>query len=87
MNLLLGTKREIAPFAAVLPNLRLYALDFSGHGERTIPAQGVVGAYKNIGDIPVPTIVRLQGTNAVEAMELIDNSGLKAADRVKEVLK
>ncbi|MBX2978877.1 MAG: ADP-forming succinate--CoA ligase subunit beta [Flavobacteriales bacterium] len=59
-------------------------------------AQGVVDAYKNIGDIPVPIIVRLQGTNAVEAKQLIDNSGLKvlsavalqeAADRVKEVLK
>ncbi len=58
-------------------------------------AQGIVDAYKNIGDIPVPIIVRLQGTNAVEAKELIDNSGLKvlsavalqeAADRVKEVL-
>ena len=59
-------------------------------------AQGVVDAYKNIGDIKVPIIVRLQGTNAVEAKQLIDNSGLKvlsavalqdAADRVKEVLK
>nr|MBP8824672.1 succinate--CoA ligase subunit beta [Flavobacteriales bacterium] len=59
-------------------------------------AQGVVDAYKNIGDIKVPIIVRLQGTNAKEAKELIDKSGLKvlsaislqeAADRVKEVLK
>lgn len=58
-------------------------------------AQGVVDAYKNIGDIPVPIIVRLQGTNAIEAKELIENSGLKvhsvvllkeAADKVKEVL-
>ncbi|MEX2595382.1 MAG: ADP-forming succinate--CoA ligase subunit beta [Salibacteraceae bacterium] len=58
-------------------------------------AQGVVDAYKNIGDIPVPIIVRLQGTNAVEAKKIIDDSGLKvqsaivlqeAADRVKEVL-
>lgn len=59
-------------------------------------AQGIVDAYKNIGDIKVPIIVRLQGTNAKEAKELIDNSGLKvlgavalqeAADKVKEVLK
>ena len=59
-------------------------------------AQGVVDAYKNIGDITVPIIVRLQGTNAIEAKKLIDDSGLKvlsavalqeAADRVKEVLK
>ena len=43
----------------------------------------------------MPIIVRLQGTNAVEAKLLIDNSGLKvysaillkeAAARVKEVL-
>ena len=58
-------------------------------------AQGVIDAYQEIGDIPVPIIVRLQGTNAVEAKALIDNSGLKvfsaillkeAAERVKEVL-
>jgi len=39
-------------------------------------AQGIVDAYKNIGNIPVPIIVRLQGTNAVEAKKLIDESGL-----------
>ena len=58
-------------------------------------AQGIVDAYKNIGNIPVPIIVRLQGTNAVEAKELIDASGLdvhsvvefqEAADKVSEVL-
>ncbi len=58
-------------------------------------AQGVVDAYKNIGDIPVPIIVRLQGTNAEEAKKLIDESGLKvhsavllkeAAQKVSEVL-
>ena len=58
-------------------------------------ANGVVQAYKNIGDIPVPIIVRLQGTNATEAKQIIDDSGLnvhsaitlqEAADRVKEVL-
>ena len=58
-------------------------------------AQGVVDAYQNIGDIKVPIIVRLQGTNADIAKELIDNSGLNvrsavalqdAADAVKEVL-
>lgn len=40
-------------------------------------AQGVVDAYKNIGEINVPIIVRLQGTNAEEGKELIDASGLK----------
>lgn len=58
-------------------------------------AQGVIDAYKNIGDIKVPIIVRLQGTNAEEAKKLIDASGLKvhsavileeAARKVKEVL-
>lgn len=59
-------------------------------------AQGIVDAYKNIGEIPVPIIVRLQGTNAVEAKKIIDESGLKvfsaiqlkeAADLVNVVLK
>ncbi len=58
-------------------------------------AQGIVDAYNNIGDINVPLIVRLQGTNAEEAKKLIDESGLKvesvillqeAADKVAEVL-
>jgi succinyl-CoA synthetase beta subunit len=58
-------------------------------------ANGIVQAYKLIGDIRVPIIVRLQGTNAVEAKEIIDNSGLNvfsaitlkdAADRVKELI-
>jgi len=58
-------------------------------------AQGVVDAYKNMGNIPVPIIVRLQGTNAEEAKKLIDESGLnvhsavqlqEAADKVKEIL-
>jgi succinyl-CoA synthetase beta subunit len=39
-------------------------------------ANGVVEAYKSIGAIHVPVIVRLQGTNAVEAKQIIDNSGL-----------
>lgn len=59
-------------------------------------AQGVVDAYKNMGDaINVPIIVRLQGTNADIAKTLIDNSGLdvqsavefqEAADKVQHVL-
>jgi len=40
-------------------------------------AQGVVDAYQSIGDINVPVIVRLQGTNAGEARKLIDDSNLK----------
>ena len=59
-------------------------------------AQGIVDAYKNMGDtIQLPIIVRLQGTNANIAKQLIDDSGLEvqsailfqeAADKVQEVL-
>jgi succinyl-CoA synthetase beta subunit len=58
-------------------------------------AQGIIDAYKNMGNIRVPIIVRLQGTNADIAKELIDNSGLdvlsatefqEAADKVQAVL-
>ncbi|MCP4313684.1 MAG: ADP-forming succinate--CoA ligase subunit beta [Bacteroidetes bacterium] len=58
-------------------------------------AQGVVDAYKSIGQIDIPVIVRLQGTNAEEAKVLIDNSGLEvhsaitleeAAGKVKEMV-
>ncbi|MGB3946630.1 MAG: ADP-forming succinate--CoA ligase subunit beta [Bacteroidia bacterium] len=56
-------------------------------------AQGIVEAYKNMGNITVPIIIRLQGTNAIEAKKIIDESGLKvfsaitlqeAADLVKK---
>jgi succinyl-CoA synthetase beta subunit len=59
-------------------------------------ANGVVEAYKSIGKINVPVIVRLQGTNAIEAKQIIDNSGLavfsavsfsEAAALVTKVLK
>jgi succinyl-CoA synthetase beta subunit len=58
-------------------------------------AQGIVDAYKNMGDIQVPIIVRLQGTNAEIAKKLIDDSGLEvhsaiqlqeAADLVKKMI-
>ena len=58
-------------------------------------AQGIVDAYKNLGSLPVPLIVRLQGTNAEEAKQLIDNSGLnvhsvitleEVAEKIKEIL-
>jgi succinyl-CoA synthetase beta subunit len=58
-------------------------------------ASGVVEAYKNIGNIDIPIIVRLQGTNAEEGAKIIEESGLKvssaillkdAVDRVREVL-
>jgi len=58
-------------------------------------AQGVVDAYNSIGNIKIPVIVRLQGTNAIEGKNLIDKSGLKvysaiglqeAADLVKKLV-
>jgi succinyl-CoA synthetase beta subunit len=45
-------------------------------------AQGVIDAYKVLGDIRVPIIVRLQGTNAEEAKKLIDDSGLKVQSAI-----
>ena len=59
-------------------------------------ANGVVQAYKNIGEINVPIIVRLQGTNSKEGAKIIDESCLEvfskntlqeAADKVNEILK
>ena len=45
-------------------------------------AQGVVDAYKSIGNINIPVIVRLQGTNAEEGKELIDKSGLEVSSAI-----
>ncbi len=78
------------------PNVKAILLNiFGGIVRCDRVAQGVVDAYKKIGEIKIPVIVRLQGTNAKEGKELIDNSGLKvhsaitlqeAADLVKEVM-
>jgi succinyl-CoA synthetase beta subunit len=45
-------------------------------------AQGVIDAYKSIGNIDIPIIVRLQGTNADVAKKLIDESGLKVQSAI-----
>ncbi len=45
-------------------------------------AQGVIDAYQSIGDIKIPIIVRLQGTNAEVAKDLIDKSGLKVESAI-----
>lgn len=78
------------------PNVKAILINiFGGIVRCDRVAQGVVDAYKNMGSIPVPIIVRLQGTNAIEAKKIIDDSGLnvhsavllqEAADKVKEVL-
>jgi succinyl-CoA synthetase beta subunit len=59
-------------------------------------AEGIVSAYKNLKEIEVPIIVRLQGTNSMKAKEIIDNSGLnvlsatgfsEAAKKVQTAIK
>lgn len=91
-------KRVEAAFKIILKDENVKAIlinIFGGIVRCDRVAQGVVDAYKNMGEIPVPIIVRLQGTNAEEAKKLIDDSGLnvhsavilqEAADKVKEVL-
>jgi len=79
------------------PNVKAILINiFGGIVRCDRVAQGVIDAYQEIGNIPVPIIVRLQGTNAVEAKKLIDESGLEvfsaiqlkeAADLVTKVLK
>ncbi len=78
------------------PNVKAILINiFGGIVRCDRVATGVVEAYRKIGNIPVPVIVRLQGTNAEEGKKIIDDSGLKvysaitlkeAADRVKELV-
>jgi succinyl-CoA synthetase beta subunit len=78
------------------PNVKAILINiFGGIVRCDRVAQGVVEAYKNIGEIDIPIIVRLQGTNAEEGAKIIDDSGLKvtsavllkdAAKRVREAL-
>ena len=78
------------------PNVKAILLNiFGGIVRCDRVANGVVEAYKTIGDINIPVIVRLQGTNAEEGKQIIDDSGLKvhsaitlqeAANLVKEVV-
>ncbi|WP_411894660.1 ADP-forming succinate--CoA ligase subunit beta [Winogradskyella sp. A2] len=90
--------RVEAAFKIILkdPNVKAILINiFGGIVRCDRVAQGVIDAYRNLGNINVPIIVRLQGTNADIAKELIDNSGLdvlsatefqEAADKVQEVL-
>jgi len=91
-------ERVEAAFHIILkdPNVKAILVNiFGGIVRCDRVAQGIVDAYKNMGNIEVPIIVRLQGTNADIAKELIDNSGLavqsaiefqEAADKVQAVL-
>ena len=79
------------------PNVKAILINiFGGIVRCDRVAQGVVDAYQTVGDIRVPVIVRLQGTNASEGKALIDRSGLKvysaitlqeAAGLVKDLVK
>jgi len=92
-------KRVEEAFRIILkdPNVKAILVNiFGGIVRCDRVANGIVDAYKNMADqINVPIIVRLQGTNAELAKEIIDNSGLEvhsavqfqeAADKVKAVL-
>lgn len=92
-------KRVETAFRIILkdPNVEAILINiFGGIVRCDRVAEGIVEAYKNMGDaIKVPIIVRLQGTNAEIAKELIDKSGMpirsatefqEAADQVKAAL-
>jgi len=65
------------------PNVKVILVNiFGGIVRCDRVAQGIVDAYRNIGVIDMPIIVRLQGTNAVEAKVLIEQSGLKVFSAV-----
>ena len=91
-------KRVEIAFRLILrdPNVKAILVNiFGGIVRCDRVAQGIVDAYNNMGDISVPIIVRLQGTNAEIAKEIIDNCDFKvysatefqeAADKIQEVL-
>ncbi len=65
------------------PNVKAILINiFGGIVRCDRVANGVVEAYKNIGDISIPIIVRLQGTNAEEGAKIINESGLKVQSAV-----
>ncbi|MNU14910.1 MULTISPECIES: ADP-forming succinate--CoA ligase subunit beta [Edaphocola] len=65
------------------PNVKAILINiFGGIVRCDRVAAGVIEAYNNLGDIQIPIIVRLQGTNAVEAKKLIEESGLKVQSAI-----
>ncbi|HIF15433.1 MAG TPA: ADP-forming succinate--CoA ligase subunit beta [Bacteroidetes bacterium] len=66
------------------PNVKAILINvFGGIVRCDRVAQGVIDAYNNIGEINIPIIVRLQGTNAEIAKKLIDDSGLKVSSAIQ----
>jgi succinyl-CoA synthetase beta subunit len=79
-------KRVEQAFRIILkdPNVKAILINiFGGIVRCDRVAQGVVDAYNNMGDIHVPIIVRLQGTNADLAKTIIDESGLRVRSAIK----
>lgn len=65
------------------PNVKAILINiFGGIVRCDRVADGVIQAYRKLGDINIPIIVRLQGTNAAEAKKLIDESGLKVQSAI-----
>jgi succinyl-CoA synthetase beta subunit len=93
-----NSKTVEAGFRIILKDPRVKAIlinIFGGIVRCDRVAEGIIEAYKNIGNIEVPIVIRLQGTNAEIAKEMIDNSGLRvysaitlkeAAELVRNVL-
>jgi succinyl-CoA synthetase beta subunit len=79
------------------PNVKVILINiFGGIVQCDRVANGILEAYKIIGDIPVPMVVRLQGTNAELAAKILKESGLpiipavelaEAAQKVQEALQ
>jgi succinyl-CoA synthetase beta subunit len=66
------------------PNVKAILINiFGGIVRCDRVAAGVIEAYKNLGNINIPIIVRLQGTNAAEAKTLIENSGLQVQSAIE----
>jgi succinyl-CoA synthetase beta subunit len=81
-----NAKTVEAGFRLILkdPNVKaIFVNIFGGIVRCDRVASGIVEAYKTIGEIPVPIVVRLQGTNAEEGAEIINKSGLKVFSAVK----
>ena len=79
-------KRVEEAFRIILrdPNVKAILVNiFGGIVRCDRVAQGIVDAYRNIGKIDVPIIVRLQGTNAAEGARIIDESGLKVQSAIR----
>jgi len=75
------SERVTAAFQLILSNPRVRAIlvnIFGGIVRCDLIAEGVINAVKNVG-ISIPVVVRLEGTNADKAREMLRSSGLTIA--------